>query len=199
MTYRVRRKFTSTKFTVDGQLCKIFFEPMKEFLPGFYSWNVGFAIGKSSRQLNDWYWKRKNRRARSLYHQMVGRSGLKAIKRGFHEVLKMRWIVQPGDVVILDCTSGDPDRQFKAWSRWHRYHPEWLINYESKEFLWHRPPHADDPIREHFNISPITPLDPLANTHESRYFDCFRVDPKVKGEELSMEQLTSLLSPVLGS
>ena len=112
MTYRVRRKFTSTKFTVDGQLCKIFFEPMKEFLPGFYSWNVGFAIGKSSRQLNDWYWKRKNKRARSLYHQMVGRSGLKAIKRGFQEVLKMRWMVQPGDVVILDCTSGDTERQY---------------------------------------------------------------------------------------
>ena len=23
---------------------------------------------------------------------------------------------EPGDVVFLDCTSGDPERQFRAWS-----------------------------------------------------------------------------------
>ena len=70
MNYRVRRKFTSSKFYVDGQLCKIFLEPMTEFRPGFYLWNTGFAIGKSNRQLNDWYWKRKNKRARSLMNKI---------------------------------------------------------------------------------------------------------------------------------
>ena len=47
-------------------------------------------------------------------------------------MLKLRWIVEPGDVIFLDCTSGDPERQFKAWSRWHKYHPEWTIDYEKK-------------------------------------------------------------------
>ena len=199
MTYRVRRKFTGSKFYVDGQLCKIFMEPFQEFQPGFFAWNVGFAIGKSNRQLNDWYWKRKNKRARSIRNQMVGRSGLKAIRRGFEEVLRMRWLIPPGDAIVLDCTSGDPDRQFRAWSRWHRYHPEWLIDFEKKEFLWYRPPFADDPIRKTFDITALVPDDPTANTADERYFECFRVQPKVATDELSMSQIAELLSPVLSS
>ena len=199
MTYRVRRKFTGSKFYVDGQLCKIFMEPFQEFKPGFFAWNVGFAIGKSNRQLNDWYWKRKNKRARSIRNQMVGRSGLKAIRRGFEEVLRMRWLIPPGDAIVLDCTSGDPDRQFRAWSRWHRYHPEWLIDFEKKEFLWYRPPFADDPIRKTFDITALVPDDPTANTADERYFECFRVQPKVATDELSMSQIAELLSPVLSS
>ena len=82
MSYRVRRKFTSSEFFVDGQRCKIFFEPDEEFEPGFWSWNVGFAVGKSSRQLNDWYRRRNNRRARTLQGKFTGRSGVKAILKG---------------------------------------------------------------------------------------------------------------------
>ena len=52
--YYRRRKFTTYKFFVEGQICKIFFQPQKEFEKGFWSWNVGFAIGNSNRQLNDW-------------------------------------------------------------------------------------------------------------------------------------------------
>jgi hypothetical protein len=174
-------------------------EPFQEFQPGFFAWNVGFAIGKSNRQLNDWYWKRKNKRARSIRNQMVGRSGLKAIRRGFEEVLRMRWLIPPGDAIVLDCTSGDPDRQFRAWSRWHRYHPEWLIDFEKKEFLWYRPPFADDPIRKTFDITALVPDDPTANTADERYFECFRVHPKVATDELSMSQIAELLSPVLSS
>ena len=197
MTYRVRRKFTSTTFCIDDQICKIFFSPEREYRDGFWLWKVGFAVGKSKRQLNDWYWKRKNKPARSIRNQMVGRSGLKAIRRGFEEVLRMRWLIPPGDAIVLDCTSGDPDRQFRAWSRWHRYHPEWIIDFNSKEFYWYRPPYYDDPIRKEFNITPLVPSDPLANTAKERYFDCFRVSPKVKVDELSMEQIANLLSPVL--
>jgi hypothetical protein len=178
MTYRFSRKFTSSSFFVDGQLCKIFLEPMHEYRPGYWLWNVGFAIGKSRRQLNDWYWKRKNKRARTINNHINGRSGMKAIRRGFEEVLRLRWNIAPGDVLVLDCTSGDPDRQFHAWSRWHRYHPEWTINYDKQEFFWHRPPYPDDELRKYFYITPVTPLDPLANTLHERYFDCFRAYPK---------------------
>ena len=178
MTYRFSRKFTSSSFIVDGQLCKIFLEPMHEYRPGYWLWNVGFAVGKSQRQLNDWYWKRKNKRARTINNHMNGRSGMKAIRRGFEEVLRLRWNIAPGDVLVLDCTSGNPDKQFHAWSRWHRYHPEWTINYEQQEFFWHRPPYPDDEIRKYFYITPQVPADPLANTFQDRYFDCFRVYPK---------------------
>lgn len=185
MSHRIRRKFTSCTFTVNGQLCKIFLEPIRQYKPGFWHWNVGFAIGKSRRQLNDWYWKRKNRRTRSLNNQIVGRSGIKAIKRGFEEVLKIRWNLAPGDCLVLDCTSGDPERQFHAWSRWHRYHPEWVINYEQREFYWYRPPYPDDQLWKTIQgiakIKPVTPADPLANTADLNYFQCFDLLPVASG------------------
>lgn len=185
MTYRVRRKFTSSTFRVEGQLCKIFLEPIYEYKPGFFRWNVGFAIGKSPRQLNDWYWRRKNKRYRSLNQRLVGRSGIKAIRRGFEEVLRLRWHIQPGDYLVLDCTSGDPSRQFHAWSRWHRHHPEWVIDEESKEFIWYRPPYPDDIFRQHCQIKGVTPANPLQNTAGDRYFDCFELRPLVRDSALS--------------
>jgi len=67
MTYRVRRKLISSKFKINNQLCKVFLEPWYEQTNGFWGWNVGFAVGKSNRQLNDWYHGRKNKRRRSLH------------------------------------------------------------------------------------------------------------------------------------
>jgi hypothetical protein len=197
MTYRVRRKFTSTTFCIDDQICKIWFRPEKEYRKGYWFWKVGFAIGKSNRQLNDWFNERKNKRSKSLHKQITGRAGMKAIRKGFQEVLRLRWIVQPGDCIELDCTSGDPDRQFHAWSRWHRYHPEWVINYDEKVFYWYRPPYPDDAVWKSFNIIPITPVDRAANTAGEAYFDCFRAYPK--GGELSMEQTLELVGQVLPS
>ena len=188
MTYRVRRQCTCTTFRVDGQLCKIFLEPKFEYKPGFFVWNTGFSLGKSKRQINDWYWNRKNKRRRSLQNRLVGRSGLKAIRRGFEEVLKLRWCIEPGDCLILDCTSGDPERQFHAWSRWRRYHPEWGCNDSRREFFWYRPPYENDPLREIYKFRSITPADPLANTNEQRYFDCFQLLSVIPGKAQSMEQ-----------
>ena len=75
MTYRIRRKFTSSTFEVDGQLCKVVLDPKWRNVHGGTAWNVGFAIGKSRRQLNDWYVERKNKRARSVKKHMNGKSG----------------------------------------------------------------------------------------------------------------------------
>lgn len=194
MTYRVCRHCTTSTFRVDGYICKVFLEPMCELRPGYYMWNVGFGVGKSRRQINDWYWKRKNKRARSLQKQITGRSGMKAIRRGFEQVLRLRWNIQPGDGLVLDCTSGDPERQFHAWSRWHRHHPEWVIDEGKKEFLWYRPPYMDDPIREFFDVKPIVPSDPLANTASDRYSDCFLVRPKGSGTYQSMAEIIDQLN-----
>ena len=81
-----RRKFTTYKFFVEGQICKIFFQPQKEFEKGFWSWNVGFAVGNSNRQLNDWYWKRKNKRSRSVHRQMTGKVGLKGVTKFYRNI-----------------------------------------------------------------------------------------------------------------
>jgi len=199
MTYRVRRKFTSTTFCIDDQICKIFFSPEREYKNGFWLWKVGFAVGKSKRQLNDWFNDRKNKRALSLHKKITGRTGMKAIRKGFQEVLRLRWIIPPGDCIELDCTSGDPDRQFRAWGRWHRYHPEWSINYETKIFYWYRPPYPDDSIWKSFDVIPITPDDRLANTVRERYFDCFRIKPKGGRKDVSMEQTLELIGQVLPS
>ena len=59
MTYRISRKNTSSTFRVGKQLCKVTFVPWYEYRPGYWIWNVGFAVGQSRRQLNDWYYKRK--------------------------------------------------------------------------------------------------------------------------------------------
>ena len=119
---------------------------------------------------------------------MVGKSGLKTIKKGFEEVLKLRWIVQPGDVVFLDCTSGDPERQFKAWSRWHRYHPEWTIDHEKKIFIWHRQPHANDEVWKKYKVIGKTPANPLLNTEPCRHDDCFYLIPKDQCKAKSKDQ-----------
>jgi hypothetical protein len=194
MTYRIRRKFISSTFTVEGHLCKIFLEPVREYAPGYYLWNTGFAIGKSRRQLNDWYWRRKNKRRRSLDNHFNGRVGIKAIRRGFEEVLRLRWVLQPGDALVIDSTSGDPDKQFRAFSRWCRYHPEWCVDTIKQEFYWYRPPYADDVIRNEFEIIGITPDDPLANTMPDRYYDCFLIRPKDSSIHLPSQRIADLLA-----
>lgn len=197
MSYRVCRHITSSTFKVNGQLCKVFLDPTTEFTPGYWLWNVGFAVGKSTRQVNDWYQKRKNKRRRSLEQQLTGTSGIKAISRGFKEVLRLRWAIEPGDALAITCTAADPLQQFYAFSRWYKHHPEWVINFERKEFLWHRPPYSSDSIRNNFLIKPVIPTDPTANTADQRYYDCFRVFPKDPCTDLSMEQTIDLLSQAL--
>jgi len=87
MSYRVQRKFISSTFKVNNQICKVFLERLNQQPNKFWIWNVGFAIGKSNRQLNDWYWQRKNKRARSLNKRLTGCQGIKTISLGFKEVL----------------------------------------------------------------------------------------------------------------
>ena len=193
MTYRVRRKFTCSKFYIDNFLCKVFIKPLREYKKGYWQWEAGFVVGKSNRQMNDWFRDKQNKRARAVRNKMTGRVGIKAIKRGFEEVLKLRWIIKPGECLTLDCTSGNPDKQFRAWSRWHKYHPEWVIDYENKNFTWFRPPYLEDSVWNSFDIQGITPDDPLANTYDMKYFDSFRVQLKNKSSELSEKQLMELM------
>ena len=172
-----RRKFTTYKFFVEGQICKVFFQPQKEFKKGFWIWNVGFAVGKSNRQLNDWYWKRKNKRSRSIHRQMTGRKGIKTVTIFFKEILKLRWILEPGDVFYCDCTSFKPEQQFKIGLRFIRNHPDWAIDHDKKIFFWHRPPYSDDEIWDTHKIIGKIPPNPLLSMGNSQYVQCFDAFP----------------------
>lgn len=178
MSFRVSRQPTSCTFKVKDQLCRVSLTPWHEYRPGFWIWNTSFAVGSSKRQLRDWYHHRRNKRTRKISKKIVGRSGLLTISKGFEMALRLRWTVRPGDIVVIDCTSGKPEQQFAAWKRWHRYHPEWLINEEEKMFFWYRPPYPDDSCWQlNGKIIPITPKDPLQNTQPERYLDCFQLIP----------------------
>ena len=139
MTYRPRRRTLTSTIKVGKHLCKVFIEPWDKLPSGTVVWKVGFGVGKSRLQINDWYHVKQNRRRRSLHKQMTGTEGFKTISRGFNEVLRLRWSIPTGDTIFLDCTSADPDKQFKTWSRWRRWHPDWFVNEHLKEFYWTRP------------------------------------------------------------
>ena len=183
-----RRKFTTYKFFVEGQMCKIFFHPQKEFKKGFWIWNVGFAVGKSNRQLNDLYWKKQNKRSRSIHRQITGRVGMKAVTKFFKEIVKLRWLIEPGDVFYCDCTSSKPEQQFRIGLRFLRNHPDWAIDYENLIFFWHRPPYYDDVIWDDFIVLGNLPPNPLQSTDYSQYYDCFRAFPKDQYKAKSKDQ-----------
>ena len=173
MTHRVRRQLITSTFNINDQLCKVFLEPWFKSELGFWVWNVGFAVGKSNRQLNDWYKRKKNKRRRSLHKHLTGYQGMHTISQGFKEVLRLRWQIEPGDTLVIDCTSADPDRQFKVWKYFCRKRKEWLVDEEKKEFYWTRPPYPSD---QHWKLGTIIPqcpqnlLDPVT---DNNYFDCF--------------------------
>jgi len=178
MTYRVRRQLITSTFKINNQLCKVFLNPWFKTELNFWGWNVGFAVGKSPRQLNDWFNNRANKRRRSLHKHLTGCQGINTISSGFREVLRLRWQIPPGDTLILDCTSADPERQFKVWKYFCRNRKEWLIDAEKKEFYWTKPPYPSD---QHWKLGTIIDrplknlLDPVT---EENYFDCF--DVKIK-------------------
>ena len=119
-----RRKFTTYKFFVEGQICKVFFQPQKEFKKGFWIWNVGFAVGKSNRQLNDWYREKKNKRAKKLRRKLTGKSGIKPLSIAFRKMMELRWIMEPGDALVIKCHSLEPEKEFKALLRWQRQYSD---------------------------------------------------------------------------
>lgn len=194
MTYRVRRKFTSTTFEVDDHVCKLFFDPIYEYATGFCLWNVGFAVGKSKRQLNDWYRNRRNKRRRNLRNHLTGPGTMKVWTTALKHLLRMRWeCLEPGDGMVLDCTSRDPERQFRVYTRWLKQHHDFTVDPIRLEFYWFRPPYHFDPLWELFEIVGVTPDDPdLAVTGE-RYYESFRVRPLNSDIELSSQQIVDLL------
>ena len=173
----MKKNYFVSKLFIDNMICKVFMKRSIEFHPGFYVWNFGFAVGKSNRQLNDWYWEKKNKRCSSLKLKLIGKSGLKFIRYGYEEVLKLRWEIAPGDLIIIDCTSAEPEKQFRAFHRWQRKHPETFIDEKQKLFIWHRPPHYMDPVWKKYKIIGKVPKSPSQSISRDRYLQCFDTEP----------------------
>ena len=178
MTYRTRRKFISSKFRINNQLCKIFLEPWYLQENGFWAWNVGFAVGYSNRQLNDWYNNRKNKRRNSLHKRLTGCQGIKTILLAFNGILKLRWHIPPGDAIVIGCTSNDPKKQFRVYNYFFRNRPEWVIDSTKLNVYWIRPPYPSDKVWELGKIIPRIPSHPLNSTHSDLYYQCFDVQIK---------------------
>ena len=188
MYKRVRRKFTSSTFCVNGQLCKFFLEPKEEYLPGFYFWNVGFAIGKSNRQLNDWYKQKKNRRAKKIRNRLTGRSGIKPLSIAFRKMMKLRWFMEPGDALVIKCQSLNPEKEFKALLRWQRQYSDWMVNEKDNEIMWYRPPYPHEDIYKYCNVTKRIPDDPFLIAQGSNYLLCFDYSPKAQHNVQSNQQ-----------
>ena len=186
--YHRRRKFTTYKFFVEGQIGKVFLRPQKEWKNGFWLWHIGFAVAKSPRQLNDWYYTRKNKRARSVKNRITGKGGIKTVIGAIKAIMIVRWNLLPGDVLYCDCTSSKPEKQYKAMSWLIRKHPEWTVDEKEKIFFWHRPPYANDDIWDDYEIVGKTPANPLQSTGSNQYFDCFDAFPKDQCKAKSKNQ-----------
>ena len=48
------------------------------------------------------------------------------------------------------------------------------FDYDKKEFIWHRPPYANDPIWNTHKIIGYTPTNTRMNTADQRYRSCFQ-------------------------
>lgn len=174
MTYRVRRKLISTTFKVNQQLCKIFLEPWVKNQFGMMTWNMGFAIGKSHHQLNDWYKKRRNKRFRSLHKQMKGKSGVLTLHSAYRTMLKFRWNIPPGDCLVINCDSAYPDKQYHAYSKFLVKRGDFIPKPETNQFFWTRPPYPNDEIIKLGKVIPQPPQKSYVVTPEN-YWDFFYI------------------------
>jgi len=176
MTYRVCRKRSTTTFKINQQYCKIVLTPLKPWSGDAWIWQVHVGISKSKRQLNDWYKEKKNKRTNNMKSHLTGKGGIKPLIEACNVLLRMRWVLEPGDCLYLDCQSSQPDKQFRAYYYWAKNNPDAIADLEKKRFWWHRPPYVGDPLYEMGRIIPVVPEDPSAPLVGQQYFECFRVD-----------------------
>jgi len=153
MSYRICRQINTRTFQCKSGICKVFMEPCELIKQGHWSWNFGFAVGSSKRQLNDWYNNRNKKSVGKLKNKFTGKEGTTLLLKSFNLCFNMRWNIPPGDLIIVNCESGEPEKQFRVYKKLirgkgKRNHLDWVIDEENKKFFWYRPPYPDDLIWE---------------------------------------------------
>ena len=103
-------------------------------------WLASLAVGKSTRQINDWMNKRKRKSCIKLTSSLTGKYGNKIQAWAIRFV--RHWLTQlpPGDAIVLRCESALPQKQFEVWKKWFQRHEDirWRINDEFKSFYIYR-------------------------------------------------------------
>ena len=104
---------------------------------------------------------------------MTGKVGMKTVIKGFREILRLRWVLHPGDVLYCDCTALKNEKQFNAGLRFIRNHPDWTIDHDEKIFFWHRPPYSnEEDIRINFDTWIWPYVDLLEEQKNTQNTDC---------------------------
>ena len=141
MTYRIKRKSKTIKLLLDdGYIFKMNIHPYMKISTGKV-WLVGWAIGKSNRQINDWMCRRSKR---SRVYKL---SNNKPKKRNQHAHwicinIMRKWLEElpEGDGMAIRCEAASSDKQFRVWKKWFKKNedPDWKISDEHKSFFFYK-------------------------------------------------------------
>jgi len=98
------------------------------------------AIAKSNRQLNDWFGRRKNKRSRKLTSKLTGKIGIRSMAIAIRQVREWLELLKPGDVLVIECESALPNKQYQVWKKWFLKHEDknWQFIDEFKQIYFYK-------------------------------------------------------------
>jgi len=98
------------------------------------------AIAKSNRQLNDWFERRKNKRSRKLTSKLTGKIGIRSMAIAIRQVREWVELLEPGNVLVIECGSASPDKQYEIWKKWFLKHEDkdWQFIDEFKQIYFYK-------------------------------------------------------------
>ena len=134
-----RSNKTKTIKLPDGNLCRIRLSPWMQVGTNWI-WVVSLAVSKSSRQINDWMRKRKNKRSKRLAKEMNGRFASRV--QAFAVRQLREWILEhpTGDAMFFKCESVEAEKQFRVWKKWflRNESKQWEILPEDLAFYFYK-------------------------------------------------------------
>ena len=140
MSQRIKRK----KTTSVTQLSNNYILKLR-LIPWLYSddgviWLASMAVGKSTRQINDWMARRKNKRVRQMDSSLTGKEANRTQAIAIRQVREWIKSIPPGDSLTLRCESAVPARQFRVWKKWFEKHEKekWKISEYFQSFFYYK-------------------------------------------------------------
>ena len=140
MSLKIKRK----KTTAITKLPKNYILKLR-LIPWLYSedgviWLASMAVGKSTRQINDWMARRKNKRVRQMDSSLTGNERNRTQAIAIRQVRKWIKTLPPGDSLTLRCESAVPARQFRVWKKWFEKHEKdkWVIDEYFQSFFYYK-------------------------------------------------------------
>lgn len=124
----------------NNYLVKMFLQPVVKTGTGCV-WVMSIATGKSIRQINQWFQRRKTRRSKKMATSLTGRMGVAVHKIGIEQMRQWYDELPPGDSISFRCESASPEKQFKVWKRWFEKNESrhWEIEEKYLSFFLYKP------------------------------------------------------------